>query len=402
MKEVHRYTSVAISLHWLIAFFIIGLLAMGKYMTHLEVDDPLRYTLTQLHKSVGITVLLLALFRFFWRITHKPPALPNSASSFERVASHLTHLLMYLLMVVIPISGWVMVSSSPLNLETVLYGVIPWPHISFLTTTPDREMIAEQSALLHMWLGNGILLLVLMHISAALFHQWVRKDQLISRMVVSDYHRKSGDSNHGLVAGVLMAAAGGLYLISAIDGRSGVPGSAGADSIALVGSDKATTNQNLTEMAAQAGASTAGFTAVQSGAPLDGEFGDVRLALSLDKEKVTSASLTAVVMTGSVKTDDAQLDATMVTSDWFASEEFPEATFNSTGFVQTGDSSYTVTGDLTIRGNTNTVMFELVLEQGVGRGEFTINRSDYGVGDAGQDEFVDPDVVIRFTVPNSG
>ena len=112
MQATKRYTSVAISLHWLIAFFLIGLLAMGKYMTHLEETDPLRFTLTQWHKSFGITVLFLAALRVIWRFTHKPPALPVNTPRFERVASHAAHLLMYLLMVVIPLSGCLLYTSD--------------------------------------------------------------------------------------------------------------------------------------------------------------------------------------------------------------------------------------------------------------------------------------------------
>lgn len=392
MAEVQRYNSVAISLHWLIAFFIVSLLAMGKYMTHLEVDDPLRYTLTQLHKSVGITLLLLALFRVFWRLTHKPPALPESTTGFEKIGSQLTHAALYLLMVVIPVSGWIMVSASPLNMETVLFGVVPWPHISFLTTVSDREVVADRAVLIHTWLANGILLLVLLHTIAALFHQWVRKDRLISRMVVSSFHRNAGDLNNGLVAGVLIAAAGSVFLVSTMNTQSVAgQGILGGVSAADTSEPAAATDRMP---------ATAGFAAVQTGEPLIGEFGEVQATLKLDKQAPEASSLIAVVMTGSVKSNDAQLDATMVTADWFASEEFPESTFQSTGFEQTSESAYMVTGDLTLKGNTRSVQFELLLEDGVGGGEFTINRSDFGVGDDGQDDFVDDEVVIRFSVPD--
>lgn len=386
MKEVQRYNSVAISLHWLIALFILGLLAMGKYMTHLEVDDPLRYTLTQWHKSFGITVLFLALFRVIWRFTHRPPALPDGTHRFEKLGSRLTHFALYLLMVVIPVSGWVMVSASPLNLETLLFGVIPWPHISYFTSLPEREQIAEQSALLHLWLGNITLLLVMLHTVAALFHQWVHKDNLISRMVVSDVHRKSGDLSHALVPGLLLAAAGGLFLTVSLNSQGVIPSAANNSEDPSGGSDVP---------------STVGFTATQSGDLLAGEFTDVKVELSLDEQAIESSTLSATVMTGSVFSNDAQLDATMVTSDWFASEEFPQATFQSSSFEKTGDTIYTVTGELSIRGNTHTVEFDLVLEDAVGHGEFIINRTDYGIGDGGQDEFVDQEVLLRFKVRNS-
>ncbi len=396
MKELQRYNSVAISLHWLIAVLILALLAMGKYMTHLEVSDPLRYTVTQWHKSAGITVLLLASFRLIWRFTHKPPTLPQGTSRFAKAASHLAHMALYLLMVVIPVSGWVMVSASPLNIQTLLFGIVPWPHISYFTALPEREIVAEQAALTHLWLGNTIIFLVVLHTSAALFHQWIRKDRLISRMVISDFHRRSGDLGHGIVAGVLLAVAAGLFLTVTVNNQK--VQTAGKDTATdLVAETSGNSSADQTLVAA-----TVGFTAVQSGNLVVGEFTDVEVELSIDKQAPESSSLSATVMTGSVNSNDTQLDSTMVTRNWFGSKEFPHATFQSTGFEQTGDSNYLVTGELTIRDISNVVEFDLWLEEGIGSAEFPINRRDFGIGDGGQDEFVEAEVMVRFTVRDSG
>ena len=393
MQTTKRYTSVAISLHWLIAFFLIGLLAVGKYMTGLEETDPLRYTLTQWHKSFGIAVLFLAVVRVLWRLTHKPPQLPVGTPRFESVASHATHMLMYLLMVVIPVSGWVFVSVSPLNLETLLFGVIPWPHISFLSAMADKEALSVQAGQLHMWLANTLLLLVILHVCAALFHQLVQRDGLLSRMWVSDGHRDANDLNHGIVAGILLAAAGGLFLFASNNAvQSG--GSAGVDAaVASVDSGSDSSGSDTVSVPA-----TVGFTAIQSSSPLIGMFSEVTVDLFIHDTDPGLSSLTATVATATVSTGDSQIDGTMVTADWFASDEYPEATFVSSNFEPVDSSSYTVTGELTIRGITRTVEFLLLLEAGIGRGEFSINRVDFGVGDEGQDEFVNPVVVIQFSV----
>ena len=78
-----RYTSVAISLHWLIALLIIGLIAIGKYMDGLEETDHLRFELIQWHKSFGILVLLLIVIRILWRLTHKPPRLDVAMAAWK-------------------------------------------------------------------------------------------------------------------------------------------------------------------------------------------------------------------------------------------------------------------------------------------------------------------------------
>lgn len=124
-----RYGDIAIIFHWLIALLIIGLLVIGKYMTGLEENDPVRYELTQWHKSFGIAVLLLSVSRLAWRFTHKPPPEPASLPRWQKHVSGLVHLALYALMLALPITGWIMVSASPLNIDTVLFGVIPWPHL---------------------------------------------------------------------------------------------------------------------------------------------------------------------------------------------------------------------------------------------------------------------------------
>ena len=310
---------------------------------------------------------------------------------FENVASHATHMLMYLLMVVIPMSGWVFVSVSPLNLETLLFGAIPWPHISFFSSMSDKEALAAQAGLVHIWLANTLLLLVLLHVCAAFFHQFVQRDRLISRMLIADSHQDTHDLNHGIVAGILLAGAAGLFLYSSIDKAKSVNTNGAVSASASSDSGNSSENAGV--------AATVGFIATQSGQPLIGNFTEVSVDLFVDEVTPALSMLSATVATATVSTGDSQMDDTVVTADWFAAEEYPTATFLSSNFEKIDSSSFSVTGELTIRGNTRSVEFLLSLEAGVGRGEFSINRSDFGVGDAGQDEFVDPQVIINFGAP---
>lgn len=384
--RVRRYNTIAISLHWLIAILLVGLLALGKYMTGLEEADPLRFTLTQWHKSFGITVLLLAVLRVVWRLTHKPPALPENTLTFERIGSHLTHVVMYVLMVVIPVSGWVMVSASPLNIKTVLFGVIPWPHIGFLTDAANKDIVTERAEHLHDWLGNTLLVLVLMHVAAALLHQFVHKDRLINRMMVSDYHQQRHDKNFAIIPGVMLASALGLFLVATTQ-RIAVNHNAAPD-------------DSTAALTSQVVESSVEFTALQSGAPLPGKFTAVSISLSLDPNKLDTATLTAQIDTASVTTDDTQIDGTIVSSDWLDSDQFPQATFDSVLFENADEFSYKIAGLLDIRGVVKPIQFILKLQDNVGRGEFAILRDDYGIGE-GQNDFVEQEIVIRFEVQNS-
>jgi cytochrome b561 len=131
-----RYTAVAMVLHWLIAIGILALIGVGLAMTHLTLAPMLQFQLYQLHKSIGITVLLGVLLRILWRVFHPPPALPDMPR-LEKAAAEGAHTLLYVLMIVLPLTGWALVSVSPFNLPTVLYGLVPWPHLPVLPQLKD-------------------------------------------------------------------------------------------------------------------------------------------------------------------------------------------------------------------------------------------------------------------------
>ena len=122
MKEIApRYHGYAIALHWAIAFLIIGMLGVGIFMTGLDESEPMRFALTQWHKSFGVIALILILGRLTWRLTHAPPRLPDHLALWEIRAAEVAHLLLYLLILLIPLSGWIMVSASPLDLPTLIF-----------------------------------------------------------------------------------------------------------------------------------------------------------------------------------------------------------------------------------------------------------------------------------------
>ncbi len=110
------------------ALGFLALIVIGLSMTHLGFAPMTKFKLYQLHKSIGVTILLLALCRLGWRLTHRPPPLPDMPP-LQRFAAEAGHVLLYALMLALPLTGWALVSASPLNLPTVLYGVIPWPHL---------------------------------------------------------------------------------------------------------------------------------------------------------------------------------------------------------------------------------------------------------------------------------
>ncbi len=191
-----RYTKVAVILHWLIAFGILGMFAFGWYMTGLprEAPEQLSYDLFDwgiytwelskessprafyfnLHKSIGITLLGLIIIRILWRITHKPPALLTSYKTWERKLSTSAHHLLYLLMILVPISGLIMSVAGK-------YGV-KWFGLDFIAgieNKPIREFFHET----HEITGLIFLAIITLHILGALKHKLIDKDETMQRMM---------------------------------------------------------------------------------------------------------------------------------------------------------------------------------------------------------------------------
>ena len=171
----NRYTRTAIALHWLTAILLIGLFALGVYMHELPLS-PQKLQFYSWHKWAGVSVFLLVLVRLGWRIAHRPPALPEAIAGWQKSAAHGLHFMLYLLMVAIPLSGWLM--SSAKGFQTVWFGVLPLPDL----IGKDKELGAILQEL-HSTLNFGLLALVIAHAAAALKHHLLEKDDVLTRML---------------------------------------------------------------------------------------------------------------------------------------------------------------------------------------------------------------------------
>lgn len=170
-----RYTGTAISLHWLIAGLIFAGWGLGFYMADLS-PSPARLRYFSWHKWIGVTVFLLAILRVVWLATHAAPPLPPPMSRLQARIARLTHAALYVLMFALPISGWLM--SSAKGVPTVYLGVLPLP-----------DLVAKDKALgdllgkVHEVLAFTLAALVLLHIAAAVKHQWIDGDGVLDRML---------------------------------------------------------------------------------------------------------------------------------------------------------------------------------------------------------------------------
>ena len=173
--SLQRYTGVAIALHWLIAVAILGTFLLGQYMTNLQLS-PAKLKLYSYHKWIGVTIFLLVLFRIAWRLAHRPPLPPASMPAWQHSAASIAHFLLYALTLAIPVSGWLMSSAS--GFQVVYLGVIPIPDL--LAKSKDA---AQQLKQLHEALNWLMVLVVAMHVAAALKHHLMDRDDVLRRML---------------------------------------------------------------------------------------------------------------------------------------------------------------------------------------------------------------------------
>jgi cytochrome b561 len=170
------YSRTAIAFHWLIALLIVCGFALGWVMTDIPGFTPTKLRYFSWHKWIGVTVFGLAVLRILWRATHTAPPLPRGMSAWQRVAAQLVHVLLYVLMVAIPASGYLYSSAS--NIPVVYLGLVRLP----MLISPDPHLKAVLKVV-HVMLNYGLLALVALHVAAAIKHQWVDRDGLLSRMI---------------------------------------------------------------------------------------------------------------------------------------------------------------------------------------------------------------------------
>ena len=170
---------LAIALHWAMAALILAAWPIGFAMTRWFEDDlAQKFELYQLHKSLGFTILTLALLRLLWRLVNTAPELPETLAGWEKRLAHATHWGLYALFIVLPLTGWLMVSSSPIQVPTVVFGLVPVPNL----TGPD-EALFQVTQTTHQWLAWCFGVLLVLHIAAALKHHLILKDQVLRRML---------------------------------------------------------------------------------------------------------------------------------------------------------------------------------------------------------------------------
>lgn len=172
-----RYNSGAVILHWTIAALLIGQLYVGWTFGDMPRTDPAKGDWFLVHKTLGFLILLLSVVRLGWRIANPPPPLPAALPAWERTLARINHTLFYVILIGLPLSGWTMISAGSDKATTPLLGGLPWPVIPGLAKGLHEPAEAAHGLLVYLTFT-----LIILHVGAALKHQFVDRSRIANRM----------------------------------------------------------------------------------------------------------------------------------------------------------------------------------------------------------------------------
>jgi cytochrome b561 len=170
-----KYSKTAIALHWVIAILVVTNVTLASMSEDLPRAAKAAYM--NPHKAIGVSILMLSLFRLFWRLGHKPPAMPDAITGWQAKLGKTVHALFYFLILAVPLSGWVMSSMHPQAPPVSFFGL-------FDITLPfgKNELVAGFGHEAHEILTKPLVILIFLHVIGALKHQFADRVPFIQRM----------------------------------------------------------------------------------------------------------------------------------------------------------------------------------------------------------------------------
>ena len=388
-----RYSTLAIVLHWTIAALIILQIILAGRMEGRTLEA---FAVVQFHKSIGITVLLLSLARLAWRLIHPPPPEPETLARWERTLSTGVHWAFYVVMIGMPLTGWIMVSTSRTVLPTLLFGTIAWPHLPGLAELAPaaRKPWYDLSQAGHGLIIKGAYVLIALHVAGALKHQLLRREEpVLARMAPGAVGGRWWEPRLLVIAAgvATVVAFGRLYepprpAMGVLPPPPG-PVETAAPTVAAApppGDAPATPAPTGPVKWTVSSGSTLGFATSWSGEAIQGRFDKWTADILFSPDALEASKLTVTIDLASVKTGDEQRDASLPSGDWFDVAEHPKATFTATKFTQAGEGRFVAHGKLTLRGVSRPLdlpfRLKIIGDTASVSGVTTLDRTAFGVG----------------------
>ena len=396
-----RYATLTIVLHWLIAALLAFEVALGLNME--DARGTAKFTVFQLHKSVGITILLLVLLRIVWRFRRRPP--PLTATGWERTLAKIVHGAFYLLLLALPVSGWIVVSASKIAVPTLLYGTIPWPHLpGFATMTAGaKEAWNHTAEFVHVNLVTVLYGLVALHVAGALKHHFIDRDGDMAR-IAPGVRTGSWSDPRLLAIGLMAVGTVALGLTWGVGRGKPVappipasilspvePGAeltaetpAAESSAAPEAEASAVAETEVSSWAIERGSSL-GFRTTYSGEAIVGNFSKFEGDIDFGPDALDRSNVTITVDTGLVASGDSSRDETLKGDDFFAIGADRTAVFRAERFRKTGPERFIAQGTLRMKGMTAPLSIPFSLKiagnEATMRGTATIDRLTYKIGE---------------------
>jgi len=414
-----RYSTIAILLHWLIAGAIVLQVVLAGRMEGPR--TPTSFAVTQLHKSIGITILLLSLARLAWRLIHPPARLPTTMARWEVLLAKVTHVGFYVVMIAMPLTGWIMVSASRIELPTLLYGQIPWPDLPVAHLAPGAKKAWHSFGETgHGWLSNFIYVLLALHVAGALKHQLFSRDEpVLARMAPGAVAGRWWEPRLLVIAAAFLGVIAFGWLVTppspgmapppvaaTPQGPDQEPAEAQGPGEPSTADASAQPNPAAPTPAGAAmpptgpvkwivlPGSTLGFATAWSGAPIEGRFERWRADIVFSPDALDRSKVVVSIDVGSINTGDKQRDATLPSGDWFDSAAHPKAVFTATTFEKLGADRYVAHGTLQLKGVTKpqdlTFRLKIAGDLADVSGTASLDRTAFGIG---QGEFAATDQI---------
>jgi cytochrome b561/polyisoprenoid-binding protein YceI len=388
-----RYSQTAMALHWTIALAFAFQLALGWRLEDIP-KGPGLFSAYQLHKSVGITILVLTFVRLAIRITHsRPPAMSDDVWA-ARMA-HAVHWLFYLALLLGPIAGWVIVSTATIKVPTLIFGAIPWPHLPIpLSWQEPAEGVHAAMA----WLGFGLFFL---HVAGALRHQFMKDENILGRMIpllkTGSISKMRAAIAAGLAIIAVWAAHGAGWKMpfgpQSAANFAKVPEAAPGPApkakmveetpVSVDAIDNESAIQPLSDWRVLPGGRL-GFTANWSGTSVSGSFGRWDSRIRFTPDALEKTTIRVLVDLRSVNTGDSQRDESLNSRDFFETATYPDAMFSTVGIRALSNDRYEARGVLEFHGKKHplTIVFTMKIKNGTARvrGSARLDRTMFGVG----------------------
>ena len=307
------YTATAQWLHWLIAALIIAQyvlaeLAEGAAAAHRPAAELL---LLANHKSLGMTILALAIIRLCWRLGHPSPDLPGAMPRWQNTAASIVHRSIYGLIFALPISGWLL--SSAAGYSVSWFGVLQWPDLVAANPT-----FKEQLSRLHHWLSDALFVVVVLHVLATLKHQWLDQNRVFQRM----YNRPALAASIAMLLSICWLL--GISISTAIAPAYATPNSPPPPPMEHSANGPAVAPADPPELwNIDYTRSEIRFIAEQAGARFSGTWNRWQAQIHFSQQRLDDSTAQVTIAADSAATNDADRDATITTSDWFAATTFP-------------------------------------------------------------------------------